>query len=94
VARDGGCSASTVAHARRRWREHIREERDRLAEEVAASMLALVSAAVQAYSDLLSSNVPAVRLGAARDVVSHALRWRDAQEVEARLTALEQAPRP
>jgi hypothetical protein len=57
-------------------------------------MLALVPAAVDACKDLVQSNVPGIRLAAARDIVTNALRVRDATEVERRLSELEDTAPP
>ena len=94
AAERAGCSERTARRAYERHRDRIVAERDEMAERVAAEMLALVPAAADAYRDLVQSNVPGIRLAAARDVVSHALRWRDATEVEARLAALEATAPP
>lgn len=91
AAEQAGCSTATVDRCHARWRDLITEQRDEVAERVAASMLALVPEAVAAYADLVRSTVPGIRLAAARDVVGHALRWRDQTEVERRLSELEAA---
>ena len=88
------CSESTVRRTRRRWDDHITAERGALAEQAAAAMLALVPQAVAAYSALVVSQVPGIRLAAARDVMTHTLRWLDSTAFERRLTALEQQTEP
>lgn len=91
---DLGCSLRTVDRVRHTWRDRIRDERDRVAEEAAAAMLDLIPAALRAYADLVDSPQPAIRLGAARDIVTNALRMRDATEIERRIAELEAQRRP
>ena len=61
AAERAGCSTATVDRCRARWRDLIVEQRDEVAKRVAASMLALVPAAVDAYRDLVQSNMPGIR---------------------------------
>lgn len=88
------CSTGTVRRTRQRWADHITAERSELAEQAAAAMLALVPEAVAAYTALVRSPAPGVRLAAARDVMSGTLRWMDSTAFDRRLTALEQQTEP
>lgn len=89
TADEVGCSLSTVTRTRARWRDLITEQRDEIAEQAAAAMLAAVPRAAARMVALVESPVPGIALAASRYIVDSALRWRDQTEVERRLAALE-----
>lgn len=68
----------------------VEEAQQELISRTTARLCATTGRAVDTLSELLdASQPPSVRLGAARTVLDSALRWRDAEEIEIRLLALE-----
>ena len=72
------------------FREQVAAARSETVTRTAALLTAAGTAAVQTLMQLLSARAESVRLGAARAVLELAVSYREGEQMEARLRALEQ----
>lgn len=85
------CSRRTVQRVHARYRPWIDHQQTRAAEAVAEALAGQVPHALQRLSELLDrDDTPTVQLGAARVILSEALRWRETVVIEERLNAIEE----
>ena len=94
VARQAGVGEATV----RRWRKNpafakaVEDARSELISNTVGRLSDSATAAVAVLKRLLSEDTPpSVRLGAARAILEMASRYRESEELERRLTVLEEA---
>jgi len=92
AARLGGVSEATVYRRRNddAFTAAVAEARAAMIERAVARLAAAAAIAVGTLVELLKRDErSAIRLGAARALLEAALRWRAAEELEARVVALE-----
>ncbi len=86
-----GVSLRTVARRQKEpaFRQLVVDTRSQLLERAAAQLVAAATEAVEVLRALLSAAGETAKLGAARAILEHALRFRENSEFAARLAALE-----
>lgn len=91
AARQAGCSHSTVARrmADPGFRLRVSARRAEMLDSASGRLSALMTDASKTLKALLSSPSDAIRLGAAKEILSAAVALRASVDHEARLTALE-----
>ena len=91
IAREAGCSRSTIARVAREHRDDIAQERAERARPVADRLRDAALIAVTAVVDVLENESNnAVRMQAARIALGDALRWLEQVELDDRLRAVEE----
>ena len=92
AAKQAGVSESTVARRLREpaFREQVAAARSETVARTAAQLTAAGTAAVRTLLQLLDSRSDTARLGAARAILEMATSYREGEQLEARLRALEQ----
>jgi hypothetical protein len=84
-----GATMDQVLHVREENRARIEQERSEIAEEVGSRMVSLSHAAAVKLVELMHCGNLSVELGAARVILTEALRWRGEREFERRLMEVE-----
>ena len=93
ACREAGIAPKTVyqwLHESPAFREALRNRRKAVADAALDSLKTRVEKAVDTLEDLLTCESDSVRRSAARDILDLALRLKENQEIEERLSKLEQ----
>lgn len=72
------------------FKTEVRRLQDDILENAVASLKQTTTKAVQVLADLLNSEDEKIRRGCANDILSHVAKFRELQELESRIEALEQ----
>ena len=92
AAEQAGVSESTVYRRLREpaFKQQVREARAATVEQASARLTAASLRAIQSLLQLLDAESESVRLGSARAILELGAKFREAQELEARIIQLEQ----
>ena len=92
AAEQAGISESTVYRRLRdpAFKQQVRETRAATVEQASARLTAASLTAIQTLLQLLDAESESVRLGSARVILELGVKFREAQELEARISQLEQ----
>ena len=92
AAEQAGVSESTVYRRLRdpAFKQQVREARAATVEQASARLTAASLTAIQTLLQLLDAESESVRLGSARVILELGVKFREAQELEARISQLEQ----
>ncbi len=95
AAKEAGVSERTVVRrlADDEFRRQVTEARATTVEQAAARLTSASLAAVKALLQLLDAESESVRLGSARAILEMGIKFRESQELEARIAAMEERQR-